>query len=137
MKFQEEYKAYLSELSEHLFDDKKISEIIQNTHLSHRKKRFVVLYLARDKETFDSYYAKRKSLGLESIFSQLIAGLLYETDKHVVKRAMVSTLKLTEEMIEQPVEEHEKKEVNKDLNSFLFYLRKQKNGYRLKKPFSK
>ena len=131
MIFQNEYKEYLSELSKHLFGQTPFHEILKKTNESHRKKRFVALYVAQDRETFYAYYEKRKELGLEGIFSQLISALLYKTEFHPIKREMVRSLGITKDMIDYPCFDHELNEVKKDLNSFLLYLKKQKKKIRL------
>lgn len=124
--FQQVYKQYLSELSTHLFGDTPFDEIIKKVNTSHRIKRFVALYVAQDKKTFETYYAKRRQLGLEDVFNQLITALLYQTNKHSVKKELVKEIGITKDMIEYPCLDHEINEIKKDLNSFSLYFRKYK-----------
>lgn len=122
MNLKEAYKKYLIELSTHLFGDASVNEIIKNIKNSHRKKRFISLYLAQDKEIFFHYYERRESLGLEKVFSQLISALLAETEKNPVKKVMVKELQVNHGMVDIPCSKEEISEVNKDLNLFLFYV---------------
>lgn len=124
MDFEKFYKQYLSELSTHLFGNAPFDEIVKKVNTSHRTKRFVALYVAQDKETFDTYYAKRRELGLSEVFNQLISALLYQTSRHSIKKELVKELGITKDMIEIPCFDHEINEIKKDLNSFSLYLRK-------------
>lgn len=126
MTFSKGYNDYLLELRHHLFADASVEEIMRNIHKSHRSKRFIALYLAKDKKTFDHYYEKRKELGLESIFNQLISALLHETDKNLMRKFKVKELGINKEMISFPCSNHERDQIRKDFNSIMLYLFKKK-----------
>lgn len=131
MTFKEPYKEYLAELGSHLFANASFEEILQTKKKSHRKKRYVALYLAQDNETFHHYYERRKEFGLEQIYSQLISALLFETEKSPIKREMVKELEVTKDMIDFPCFDYEINEIKKDLNSFQLYLLKRTSKIRL------
>jgi len=124
MTFQTVYKQYIAELSSHLFEGQSIEDIIKKVNQSHRIKRYVALYVTQDKETFYYYYTKRRELGLNDVFNQLITALLYQTNRHSIKKELVKELGINKEMIEFPCLDHEINEIKKDLNSFSLYYRK-------------
>lgn len=125
MTVMDSYKAYIRELHAHLFEEEAIEKIIGEVKKGHRRKRFVAMYLIQDKETFDSYYKRRKELQLEKIFNQLISAMLYKTEKKPLKQLFVDSLGLTSTMTTGKVSSYEIKEIEKDLHAFSFYETKK------------
>ncbi|WCF11513.1 hypothetical protein NDS46_31645 (plasmid) [Paenibacillus thiaminolyticus] len=123
--FEQSFEEYINELRTYLFGDISIDEIFNGAIAYHRNKRFIMMYLLKDRETFSQYYLKRHALGLENIFNQIIASLFFEREKMLIKRKIISKLRLAEEMIVIPVSDVDKRVVTKDLQAFVWYATKK------------
>lgn len=119
------YKEYVNELHSHLFESQPFEQIIQNTTGSHRSKRFVTMYLIQNRETFHSYFERRKELQIEKLFNQLITALLFKAEKSRLKQLFVAMLELSPDMISGKVSSYEIKVIEKDLHAFSFYQTKK------------
>lgn len=123
--FEEAYIQYIDDLHYHLFEGKTLEEIFAGISESHRKRRFVAMYLLRDPKTFHSYFEKRFDLGLEGIFNQVISALFFEKDKLLIKRKLIAKLELNRGMVRTPVSEHDLRVLTKDLQAFVWHATKQ------------
>lgn len=119
------YQAYLDKLGKHLFGEISIKKILNGIHYSHRERRFMALYLLKDKETFHTLYENREKLGIEQLFNQVISALFYKVDKCQFKQDLIEKFEIQKEMITSPATIFEVKEVTKDINSFIWYVRKR------------
>lgn len=122
---QEVYEQYIKGLHEHLFDGMPIEQIMGNWQNSHRKRRFIVMYLLQSKDIFHFYYGKRKEHRIEPIFNQVISALLYEPQKSQLKLDFVSTLGITKDMITENISSFQIKEMMKYLHSFQLCFKKR------------
>lgn len=118
------FKQYIGELHEHLFNNLSINQIIKDMDNSHRKKRFISMFLIQDKETFDMYYEQRGLLGLSDAFNQVIQALLLNHDSDRLKQLFVIELGIHEGLVEKNVSTYRIKEIEKDLRAFSFYQTK-------------
>ncbi|WCK57324.1 hypothetical protein PP175_29480 (plasmid) [Aneurinibacillus sp. Ricciae_BoGa-3] len=125
---QEVYRQYIHELRTHLFGDMPFEQLIKNIANSHRKRRFVAMYLLQDKTLFHTYYDKRKELGLETMFNQILSTLFYQKEEHPIKQEIISFLDAELSMIKGSVSPFQIKEMMKDINSFILYQNKNYTG---------
>lgn len=129
MKFdQTAFAEYLDAMWIHLFGNDSLTKIIIEISNSHRARRFFTIYLLKNRETFQYYYAMRKDLSIEYIFDTIIAALFHEREKMPAKQELINLLQINLDMAEQRVEGYPLKEFNKDLNAFLAYWRKRTCG---------
>ncbi|PLS19217.1 hypothetical protein CVD28_02060 [Bacillus sp. M6-12] len=119
------FQEYIQELHAHLFDNEPFEQIIQNFKGSHRRKRFVAMYLIQTKSIFYSYYERRTELQIEKLFNQIITALLYKKEQNRLKQFFVKSLELHPDMIMGKVSSYEIKEIEKDLHAFSFYQTKK------------
>lgn len=119
------YQGYIQELHAHLYDNQPFEQVIQHLQHSHRRKRFVAMYLIQSKVIFYSYYERRKEFHIEPLFNQIIAAMLSNTEQNRLKQWFVDMLELTPDMIAGKVTSYEIKVVEKDLNAFSFYQTKK------------
>ncbi|WP_027415041.1 hypothetical protein [Aneurinibacillus terranovensis] len=118
------YKAYIQELREHLFRDGSMEQIVEGISNSHRKRRFLAMYVMQSKEIFDLYYKQRLELGLDDLFNQIISALFSE--KSELKNEFISILEITPDMVSKRASPFEIKEMEKDLNAYLLYQQKRR-----------
>ncbi|MCM3624323.1 hypothetical protein M4D70_19025 [Brevibacillus borstelensis] len=125
---QELFIQYVAELQEHLFSDMTLEEIIEKAKVDHhRARRFMNLYILKDKTTFHNFYSRREDLEIQSIFDQVISALFYETEKRPIKQEIIiDLLGIRQEMIQNGVEGYGIKEFDKDLLAYGMYWRKRR-----------
>ncbi|MGP3783664.1 hypothetical protein [Paenibacillus sp. 1A_MP2] len=126
---QEEFGEYLEQMWEYLFETNTISQIIAKINTNHRARRFLAMYLLKNRETFHLYYQMREELGIGYIFDIIISALFHEREKRPVKQELIDLLQISLNMANQQVEGYPLKEFNKDLNSFLTFWRKRTGGW--------
>ena len=119
------FNNYLHNLQNHLFPDKSIDEIVDKVNNDYRPRRFVAIYVLKDKETFHHYYQRRKELNIELLFNTVISALFHQRDKKIVKQELIDLLCINEEMAGEKIEGFAVREFDKDLNVFIFQFRKQ------------
>lgn len=78
---QEAFGEYLEQMWEHLFETKTISQIMAKINTNHRARRFLAMYLLKNRETFHLYYQMREELGIGYIFDTIISALFHEREK--------------------------------------------------------
>jgi len=124
---QEFFNQYLDDLQMHLFEEMSLSEIIELAKRDHhRARRLLNLYILRSRVVFQDFYKRRKELGIQSIFVQVISALFHEVERSPIKQEIVELLGIKECMIESRVEGYGLKEFNKDILAFVLYWRKRK-----------
>ncbi|WP_047154561.1 hypothetical protein [Aneurinibacillus tyrosinisolvens] len=121
---QDLYEQYIQELHAHLCDTMPIEQIIGSWQNSHRKRRFIAMYLLQSKEVFHFYYKKRTQLGIKGIFNQIISAMIAEPTSQL-KQDIIQSIGMTKGMISGDVSSYEIKETLKDINSFALYCRKR------------
>jgi hypothetical protein len=119
------FKEYIQELHTHLFENEPFEQIIQNLRGSHRRKRFVAMYLIQSHSIFYSYYKRKKELQLDRLFNQIISALLHKKEQNRLKQSFVNRLELHPDMISGKVSSYEIREMEKDLHAFAFYQTKK------------
>jgi len=121
------FRDYIGELQRHLFDNQGMDSIMNEMENSHRKQRFIAMYLIQSKEIFYRYFEKRKELQLEGIFYHLIFTLLQNKETFRLKELFVEELALHSEMIPENFHPspYKVKEIEKDLRAFSFYQTKR------------
>lgn len=121
MGVQKWFQEYVGELHEHLFENEPIDRIIKKMDKSHRRKRFLSMYLIQSPEIFNHYYKEKKEFELEELFNQVISGLLYNLEENRLKQFFVDLLSLNQDMVTNEVSDFEIKEFEKDLYAFSFH----------------
>jgi len=116
-------KEYVMNMKQHLFKDESLEHIIEGIQTSHRKRRFMMMYLLHDKDIFHRYYKERQAWGMERLFDQIIAGLLGR-DIFGVKKVISEYLDISYIPENSNITQYEKREFTKDINSFVVYTRK-------------
>lgn len=124
---QELFNTYLAELRKHLFAKLTIEEIIELAkHEHHRARRFMNLYIIKDKATFQDCYSKSAELGIQCILDQVIFALFHETRIMPVKKEIIDLLAIRQDMIVNRVVTYQVREFEKDLLAYIMYWRKRK-----------
>lgn len=124
---QELFIVYLAELREHLFEKLAIGEIIELAKSdNYRARRFMNLYIIKDKATFQDWYSKRAELGIQCILDQVISTLFHESWIMPVKKEIIDLLGIRKDMIVHRVVGYQVKEFEKDLLAYIMYWRKRK-----------
>ncbi|MCM3786216.1 hypothetical protein M3231_24990 [Neobacillus mesonae] len=126
---QDAFAEYLHELRLHLFGDDSIDEIISKIEDSHRARRFVMLYLIKNRETFYYYHKKRTELGFELLYDTIISALFYERERKPAKQELINLLAINLGMVSKRIEGYPLKEFDKDLNAFLTYWGKSTGNF--------
>lgn len=119
------YYRYLGEFHRLLFDDMSLEDIFAEIHFSHTERRYVNLYVMRDKDTFFKYFEMQDHYGLTGVFDQVLSALFYQMDHCPIKKEIVAMLGVTRDMIKKPASLFAIKEVTKDLHSFSWYVKKR------------
>ncbi|MFF2531240.1 hypothetical protein ACFVS2_20270 [Brevibacillus sp. NPDC058079] len=122
---QELFNQYIDKMRNNLFMDTTLEDLFGSIASNHRVKRFVALYLLKDKETFHGYFMKRHEFGLEGVFNQTISALYFESEKLVIKNMFISELSISKAMMSSPATIVEAKETTKDLQAFVWYATKE------------
>lgn len=118
---------YVDHLHEHLLSRKPIEKVIVESWVAHRSKRFYLLYVLQDRKTFYRHYNKRHTLGTTFFFDQLINSLYAGGRQKEVKEEFIQTLEIKRSMAtNQKIPHHLILEINKDLASFEWYVKKKK-----------
>lgn len=118
---------YVDHLHEHLLSRKPIEKVIVESWVAHRSKRFYLLYVLQDRKTFYRHYNKRHALGTTFFFDQLINSLYAGGRQKEVKEEFIQTLEIKRSMAtNQKIPHHLILEINKDLASFEWYVKKKK-----------
>lgn len=121
-------EGYLTEMQNHLFGGISIDEIIEQVGYNHRARRFIAIYLLKNKDTFHHYYSNRTEMGIEYILDIAISSLFYERSIKPIKQELINLLEINENIFYRKVEGYPLKEFDKDLNSLLVYWRKRSGG---------
>jgi hypothetical protein len=119
------FRQYVEELQKHLFADMTLDDIINGLQESHRKRRFVAMYLLKDRDTFTSFLSKRHELGIDAVFNQIITTLLNKADSYPFIADWIELLDIKKDMVTKEPSSYEIREMMKDLKSFIFYCTKQ------------
>ncbi|ADO59932.1 hypothetical protein PPSC2_28515 (plasmid) [Paenibacillus polymyxa SC2] len=123
--YQYVFNQYIKELHNHLFENESIDSILRSIRKNHRKRRFMNMYVLKDKETFHYYYVRRNEMGLDGVFNQIVSALFYEEQKLLIKSKFICEMNIKREMISSPALMVEIKEFTKDLQSFVWYATKK------------
>ncbi|MBP1309188.1 hypothetical protein JOD82_002208 [Paenibacillus sp. 1182] len=123
--YQYVFNQYIKELHNHLFENEPIDSILRSIRKNHRKRRFMNMYVLKDKETFHYYYVRRNEMGLDGAYNQIVSALFHEEQKLLIKSKFIYEMSIKREMISSPVLIVEIKEFTKDLQSFVWYATKK------------
>lgn len=120
------FENYLIELKNHLFEGMSLDNILAKVHNNYRARRYVAVYLLKDKYTFHDLYLMRFDFRLNDIFDTVLSAIFSQSDeKTLLKQELIEKLDLCNEMIDLKVEGYPIREFWKDVNSFLMYQRKR------------
>jgi hypothetical protein len=118
------YGRYVDELQTHLFGDLSFIDIVKSRSNSHRKNRFIVIYLLRSKDVFQHYYKKRYDLRIVDIFDKIIVSLKSRSANPIANYFIIK-LGISGLHSKKVLSKFEINELFKDLNSFYAYHNKE------------
>lgn len=122
------FVRYINELQTYLFEDTKLQDIIKSAKLSHRKNRFLSLYVLKNEKIFYELYSMQSEYGLEDIFSKVLTALFNQDQHAKLKQHFIRCLNVREELAKESSTLYQVKEFNKDLANFEIWRRKGQYG---------
>lgn len=118
-------KQYVNYLHFHLMESKKIEDIIQGLWVDHQARRFLMMYVLQDRDTFYYYYQNRYRFGLGFLFNQICTAMFSGTSMPV-KKKITQSVGIKKYMIDEVVSKEHVMQFEKELHSYLWFKNKGK-----------